>query len=253
MIHSILIIGQSNMAGRGLLAEAKPLSNMGGRLKVLRNGRWQNIYRPVNPDRPFSGTCLAESFAAKYAEDHEGVQVGIIPCADGGTSLNQWREGGLLFDHAVYMARLAMRTSNLAAILWHQGEADCAPDLNCRYLEKLTAIMTALRRELSAEDIPIIVGGLGDFLKDRLESPNLAYYGKVNEALREFADLTHRCAYVCAEGLTSNPDNLHFSAEGLYEFGLRYYEAFRAVEDTERVFPEKVDMDAAYRTAMEEL
>ena len=252
MIHSILIIGQSNMAGRGLLNEAKPLSNMGGRLKVLRNGRWQNIYRPVNPDRPFSGTCLAESFAMRYAEEHEGVQVGIIPCADGGTSLNQWREGGLLFDHAVYTARLAMRTSNLVAILWHQGEADCAPHLNCVYLEKLTAIMTALRRELGAEDVPIVVGGLGDFLRDRVEiSPNLIHAPVVNEALRAFADKNHRAAFASAEGLTSNEDNLHFSADGLYEFGLRYYDEFSAIEDKERVFEEKVDADAAFRTDME--
>ena len=251
MIHSILIIGQSNMAGRGIISEAKPLSNMGGRLKVLRNGRWQNIYRPVNPDRQFSGTCLVESFAARYAEEHEGVDVGVIPCADGGTSLNQWREGGLLFDHAVYTAKLAMRTSNLAAILWHQGEADCAPHLNVLYLEKLTAIMTALRRELGAEDVPIIVGGLGDFLKDRTVSPNLVYYPAVNEALRAFADKTHRAAFASAEGLTSNEDNLHFSAAGLYEFGLRYYEAFASVENKTRVFVEKADMDAAYRTDME--
>lgn len=251
MIHSILIIGQSNMAGRGIISEAKPLSNMGGRLKVLRNGRWQNIYRPVNPDRAFSGTCLAESFATKYAEEHEGVEVGIIPCADGGTSLNQWREGGLLFDHAVFTARLAMRTSNLAAILWHQGEADCAPHLNAIYLEKLTAIMTALRRELGAEDVPLVVGGLGDFLKDRVESPNLVYYPVINEALRAFADKTHRAAFASAEGLTSNADNLHFSAAGLYEFGLRYYDAFATVEDKARVFMEKADMDAAFRTDME--
>ena len=43
------------MAGRGLYADAEPLDNKGGRLKVLRNGRWQNMYRPVNPDRPLFG------------------------------------------------------------------------------------------------------------------------------------------------------------------------------------------------------
>ena len=251
MIHSILIIGQSNMAGRGIISESKPLNNMGGRLKVLRNGRWQNMYRPVNPDRAFSGTCLAESFAARYAEEHEGVEVGIIPCADGGTSLNQWRAGGLLYDHAVYMTRLAMRTSNLAAILWHQGEADCAPDLNCVYLKKVSDIMTALRRDIGAEDVPLLVGGLGDFLPLRTVSPNLAYYERVNEALREFASTANRCAYVSAEGLTANEDNLHFSAAGLYEFGIRYYEQFRNIEDKNRIFEEKVDMSAAFRTDME--
>ena len=59
-----------------------------------------------------------ESFALRYAQEH-GVQVGLIPCADGGASLLQWREGGLLFDHALYQARLANRTSTVAGILWH--------------------------------------------------------------------------------------------------------------------------------------
>ena len=37
-MHSILIIGQSNMAGRGFPGEVKPIDNTD--LFVLRNGRW---------------------------------------------------------------------------------------------------------------------------------------------------------------------------------------------------------------------
>lgn len=77
MIHSVLIIGQSNMAGRGFFDEVQPINNE--RLKVLRNGRWQNMFSPVNPDRPFSGVCLAESFADIYSKEKD-VDVGIIPC-----------------------------------------------------------------------------------------------------------------------------------------------------------------------------
>ena len=43
------------------MLEAKPLFTNGGKFKVLQNGCWQVMYRPVNPDRSFSGTCLAES------------------------------------------------------------------------------------------------------------------------------------------------------------------------------------------------
>jgi hypothetical protein len=74
------------------------------------------------------------------------VEVGIIPCADGGTSLEQWREGGLLFDNAVNCARLAMRTSRLMGILWHQGEADCGAYQ--KYFDKICVLMSALRRAL---------------------------------------------------------------------------------------------------------
>ena len=112
------------MAGRGELEGAPALKTNGGKLKVLRNGRWQTMFRPVNPDRPFSGTCLAESFAKAYSDDHPDVEVGIIPCADGGTALHQWKKGSLLFDNAVYQTRLALRTSHLVGILWHQGEGD---------------------------------------------------------------------------------------------------------------------------------
>ena len=49
--------------------------------------------------RSFSGVSLAESFAEKYAEKYQ-VDVGLICCADGGTSLEQWEVGGLLFDNA---------------------------------------------------------------------------------------------------------------------------------------------------------
>ncbi len=251
MTHAFLIIGQSNMAGRGSLAEAEPLDNCGGRLKVLRNGRWQTMYRPVNPDRPFSGTCLAESFAKAYAEEHPDVTVGIVPCADGGTSLDQWREGSLLFDNAVNCAKLAMRTSHLVGILWHQGEGDCGETLYPLYFDKITAIMSALRSALGAENVPLVVGGLGDFLKDRAESPALANYPHVNEALVRFAESAHRTAFASAEGLTSNPDNLHFNHASLMAFGLRYYTAFKTVEDTARVFDEEGKTNDTHRTKME--
>ncbi len=252
MIHSFLLIGQSNMAGRGFYAEAEALDNLGGRLKVLRNGRWQAMYRPVNPDRSFSGTCLAESFAKAYATDHEGVSVGIIPCADGGTTLDQWQEGSLLFDNAVNTARLAMRTSHLVGILWHQGEGDCPPSRYPYYVEKITKIMTALRRELGAENIPLIVGGLGEFLKDCSQYPAIAAnHPIVDRAIEEFASSFPLTAYVSAKGLASNPDHLHFCHAALQEFGLRYYEAFKTLEDKDRVFDEKSCMDDAVRTSME--
>ena len=239
------------MAGRGNIAEAEPLDTNGGKLRVLRNGRWHEMYRPVNPDRVFSGTCLAESFAKAYSDHHPDVYVGIIPAADGGTTLDQWQEGSLLFDNAVMMAKLAMRTSHFAGILWHQGESDCRNELFPLYLEKLTKIMDAFRRELNAKDIPLIVGGLGDFLKDCPHHSWLENYTQVNEALEKFANQTPNTAFASAEGLTSNPDKLHFDHSSLQKFGLRYYEAFMILENKERVFDQAEKAEQTERTDME--
>lgn len=249
MIHSILTIGQSNMAGRGFIDEVEPINNE--RLKVLRNGRWQGMFVPVNPDRPFAGISLVESFAYAYSKD-KGVDVGIIPCADGGTSLDQWQPGGLLFDHACYMAELASRTSTISAILWHQGEADCPADRYPFYEEKLTNIINEFRKRLNLYDVPFVLGELGEFLSEcKYSEMHVENYDKVNESMKKVVANNPMTALVSAKGLKSNPDHLHFSAEALREFGLRYYNEFLRIEDKNKVFVEKCSPDEAVRTAME--
>ena len=225
-MHSFLLIGQSNMAGRGYLQEARDIDT--SRVYILRNGRWQPMFRPINPDRSFSGVSLAESFAEHYAKEHN-VDVGLICCADGGTTLDQWQPGQVLFDNAVQQAKLAQRTSTIAGILWHQGEGDCSPALYPTYQERFTAIMQAFRQELNLQDVPFLLGGLGDFLKDCTLDENLKNYPHINTALQNIASGNKMTGFVPAEGLTANPDSLHFNAASLYEFGLRYFEAWKSL------------------------
>lgn len=248
MIHSFLLIGQSNMAGRGLIGEAEPVDT--AHIKILRNGRWQPMFRPVNPDRPFSGVNLAEGFAEQYARTYGG-DVGLIPCADGGTSLEQWKPGELLFDHAGYSARLAQRTSTIAGVLWHQGEADCAEALNAVYAERCTALFAELRKQLDLYDVPFLLGGLGDFLADCSFDANLVHYDKVNAASQQIAAAQPMTGFVSAAGLTSNPDHLHFNSRSLYTFGRRYFAVYEQLRDKNKHFADKSADDA--RRTMEML
>jgi len=250
VIHSFLLIGQSNMAGRGRIEEAVPFDTTG--ISVLRNGRWRAMYRPVNPDRKTSGVCLAESFAARYVQDHPGVKVGLIPCADGGTRIDQWLPGTRLFDHAVFQAKLAMRSSTVAGILWHQGESDSENDRYLVHEKKLKLVLDTMRKELDLWDVPVLVGGLGDFLNG-YNNGSHDQWPRINEAMEKLTQSDPRMAFVPAEGLGHNGDSLHFSAAALYEFGNRYYEAFRPLEDPNKVFTEKEDPDKAIRTNLEDL
>lgn len=250
MIHSILIIGQSNMAGRGFANEVEPIKN--DKIKVLRNGRWWPMYVPVNPDRVTAGINLTESFADMYAKDKD-VKVGIIPCADGGTCLNQWAVGELLFDHTLYMAELAMRSSEIAAVLWHQGESDANPRFYPEYEEKLTTILTALRQKLGLNNVPFLLGGLGDFLKDYPNGEIHNYFELVNESIENVASKMPMTGFVSAKGLGANPDNLHFSAPALREFGVRYYNEFLKLEDKNRVFKDKEYRFESLKTGLEHL
>ncbi|PZF71050.1 sialate O-acetylesterase [Taibaiella soli] len=224
MIHSFLMIGQSNMAGRGYLKDVPPILNES--VKTLRNGRWQIMSEPINYDRPTAGVGLAASFAAAYSLKQKVAEIGLIPCADGGTSLEDWSAGNALFDHAVAQAKLAQRSSNLTGILWHQGESDCFPERAAVYQEKLGAIIKQLRLELAVPDIPLIVGGLGSFLTAGMYGKYFSSYTAVNEALLQFAKTQPDTYFVTADGLNANQDQLHFDAVSQRILGIRYFEAF---------------------------
>ena len=230
LLDSVLMLGQSNMAGRGDFGQVKPIRNP--MCYMLRMGRWQPMCEPVNPDRAIfdgkfrSGVSLAASFADEYAKTLQRP-VGLIPCADGGTFLSQWLPGELNYDHAVMQARLAMRTSRLTAILWHQGESDCLrqEDVDA-YRGRFHQMIAALRRDLGRPELPVILGelprGIGEVWKTqgREEQLNLIF----NQLVREIPN----CAIASSEGLALKPDGVHFNSESCREFGKRY---FRAMAD----------------------
>lgn len=220
MISSFLLIGQSNMAGRGFAHEVPVIVNEG--IQMLRNGRWQMMAEPVHHDKPGAGICLASSFAAAWRLDHPDEIIGLIPAAEGGTSLDDWAVGSPLFDHAIAQAKLAQRSSTIQGILWHQGESDCSPERARDYQQKLAVIIEALRRELALPETPLIIGALGDFLPHGMYGQYFSNYAVVNKALEAFADGN----YVSAQGLTANPDGLHFNARSLRILGIRYYQAY---------------------------
>ena len=214
------------MAGRGVLEQAPALKNQ-DRIFVARNCKWVNFFRPVNPDRVFSGVCLAETFADLYAEEHD-VSVGIIPCADGGTCIDQWMPGEVLFENAVNCAKLCQKDSSLVAILWHQGEADSTEEKYPVYLEKLKTVMAEFKNRLG-KDIPIVVGELGEYLTNYPKCAD--HFNKINQSINEFAKMTDGVALASSKGLTDKGDSLHFNTKSLEEFAKRYYKAFKSIEN----------------------
>lgn len=223
-MKSILMIGQSNMAGRGFINEVPMICNE--RILMLRNAGWQMMAEPINYDRPNAGIGLAGSFAAMWCMEHEGEQIGLIPCAEGGSSLDDWAVDKNLFKNAVIQAGFAMQDSELIGILWHQGESDSYGGGYQTYYKKLQVIIESLRKELNAFEVPLIIGGLGDFLGKNGFGLNCTEYELVNEQLLKFAREQENSCFVTAEGLAPNPDGIHMDAVSQRRFGVRYYEAF---------------------------
>ncbi|ABR50009.1 protein of unknown function DUF303, acetylesterase putative [Alkaliphilus metalliredigens QYMF] len=224
MVKSFFMLGQSNMAGRGFIHEVTPIYNE--RIQMLRNGRWQMMTEPINYDRPVSGISLAASFADAWCLQNQEDTIGLIPCAEGGSSLDEWAVDQALFKHAITEAKFAIQSSELTGILWHQGESDSMNGNYKVYYKKLFLIIEALRKELNAPDIPLIIGGLGDFLGKEGFGISCTEYNFINQELQKFSFEQENCYFVTASGLTSNPDGIHIDAISQRKFGLRYFEAF---------------------------
>jgi len=226
-IKSFLLIGQSNMAGRGDFGEVEPISNP--LCYMLRMGSFQRMSEPINPDREIFGTgfhsgiSLAASFADRFAK-HFDEKIGLIPCADGGTSVSEWQPGELLFDHAVLMTRLAMRSSTFGGVLWHQGESDCRDERFPMYKERLIRMIEALRRELDADELPFIFGELSESITPKWKVGD--YPKRMNELFREIEGEIPNCRLVSAKDLALKPDGLHFNSLSLRELGNRYFDAY---------------------------
>jgi len=212
------------MAGRGFTHEVPPIYNE--RSTMLRNGRWQMMTEPIHFDRPIAGVGLAASFAEVWCSDNVGEKIGLIPCAEGGSSIDEWSIDGRLFRHAISEAKFAMEDSELVGVLWHQGESDSQNGKHKEYQEKLSRIFNEIRRALSVPNIPFVIGGLGDYLGKAAFGAGCVEYQLINEELQKYAQGNENCYYVTAKGLTANPDGIHNNAMSQRIFGIRYYEAY---------------------------
>ena len=133
--HLFLLAGQSNMAGRGKVAdedrEVHPRV-----LAWTKDGTWQPAVDPLHWDKSVAGVGLGKSFALALAAENEDVTIGLIPTACGGSPISSWQPLGYHaqtkshpYDDALKRAQQAMQDGTLKGILWHQGESDCKPKL----------------------------------------------------------------------------------------------------------------------------
>lgn len=223
--HLYLLIGQSNMAGRGKLDKASdtPPERV---WKLNREKQWEPATEPLHFDIPsIAGAGLGLSFAEKMAARDPDISIGLIPCAVGGSQLSRWQKGADLYQSALERTRRAREDGVLKGILWHQGENDAvSKELAETYVERLQQTVTNLRTDLGLPDVPFVAGELGDFSPDTyLGKP---YYWKIiNEQLNRAPVLIPNLAVVKSDGLKDAGDACHFSTEALREFGERYAEA----------------------------
>jgi hypothetical protein len=232
MVVVFLLMGQSNMAGRG------PLSGVSNswqdeRVKLLRvttlsaTPQWEEqiAVEPYFNDTPHAEAGLAQSFVQKILEQHPEQRILLVPCAVGGTSIQQWLPQSELYTRALYLANIAKEKGEITAILWHQGESNANAELLVNYQENLELTLSSFRKEIGNENLPIVMGEIGRFLEHN-QSGRFPYWQEINQAIHNAARNLGHATVVSSEDLVDKADLLHFDTPSLRTLGLRYAEAY---------------------------
>ncbi|MGE0407049.1 MAG: sialate O-acetylesterase [Candidatus Korobacteraceae bacterium] len=225
-LQLFLLIGQSNMAGRGTVEDADRVP-IPGVFTLNKDLAWVPAVDPLHFDRPDRiGVGLGRSFAKTLLDAQPGATIGLIPAAMGGSALAEWKPGGELFTDAVRRTKAAQKSGVLRGILWHQGETDSMKEEDAQtYLKRWTEMITALRRELGAPEVPVVVGQLGEFVL-----PDRPLAATVNRQLATIPLEVPFTAFASAVRLTHRGDKLHFNSESYREFGRRYALAYLSLD-----------------------
>jgi hypothetical protein len=222
--HLYLLMGQSNMAGRGKLESIDTLTHP--RVFMLnKNMEWVLAKDPIHFDKPIAGTGLGLTFGKIMANKNDDVRIGLIPCAKGGSSINQWFQDSLHqatnsypYNEMIEKAKKAMTEGTLKGILWHQGESDTGSQKDVDgYTEKFNAMLDSLKADLNLSSVPLIIGEIGYFLSEKAPLTE-----DLNLVIKEIANSNNCIEVVSAELLNHKGDSVHFDSDSYRELGIRY-------------------------------
>lgn len=214
-----LLIGQSNMAGRGTMLPADTVAMEGvllldsvGQPVPASNplNRYSSIRKGLGIQQVGPGCGFARRLRAAT-----GRRILLVVNARGGSSLREWMPEGTYFSEAVRRTREAMRFGRLRAILWHQGESDSSQPEG--YLTRLNVLVDSLRRALQAPEVPFIAGEIAPWHKNA---------ARFNPLIRCICDTIACSGWVSSAGCTPLRDEQdpHFDRTSQLLLGERYAE-----------------------------
>jgi len=226
-----LLMGQSNMSGRGVLTEVAPGTlDPDDRIQLYGNdGRWRRAAEPldtaqgqidkVSSDPDGVGPGLA--FAKAMLKRHPGRPIGLVTCAKGGSAIGEWKrstERSTLYGSCLARAREAAPFGQIAGILWYQGETDARTEPRAQAWAGLfTQMIVQFRADLGRPDLPLAVVGLGDQPQSGKYAEQFPAWSTVQDSQKRLR-LDHQ-VYVSAAGLPRNPDELHLNTDSQVRLG----------------------------------
>jgi hypothetical protein len=226
----ILLIGQSNMAGRAPLLE-QDLERVENAFLLDSLNQWIPLQNPLNLHSSIRKVASMQRFnlgytlAKKMTKSPKNHSLGLVVNARGGTKIEQWIPGTHYYQEALRRSKAAQNTGGkIVAALWLQGESnlgDQDPNFE-NYFEKLKSIIFSLRKDLNNENLIFIASELN---KDRPE----------NEVFKQMLARLDReipfSGVVKSKG-THTFDGTHYDNKGLKKLGKRFAKKLNKIKKT---------------------
>jgi hypothetical protein len=167
----------------------------------------------------------------------DSIFIGLIPCAVGGTTVEQWLGDSLyrgvrLQTNLKEKIAIAKKYGKITGLLWHQGENNANSMGIKNYKSNIYDLFGVLRQISGDDSLPIITGELGSYLaKEKF----LNYPDTINNILSEISKNDKSMGLIKTSDLEHKGDFLHFNSNSLRIMGRRYAERFISIKElTER-------------------
>lgn len=228
-----ILAGQSNMAGRGLVEPSDTLSTS-RILTITKDNQWIYAKEPLHFYEPtLAGLDCGLSFGNELIRHlPDSIHIALIPCAVGGSSIQQWlgdslHRGVSLLSNFKARTDFAMKYGEIKGILWHQGESDAHPELIRPYQEKLINLLALFRGHIQNASLPVLIGELGTFSTE-IEIISSCKY--INKSIRTVAEQDKNTFVVITSDLKDKGDHTHFDSPSQRMMGKRFAEKFIAIK-----------------------
>ncbi|HYL88484.1 MAG TPA: sialate O-acetylesterase [Burkholderiales bacterium] len=228
-----VLAGQSNMVGKGRIAELEPrLRRQPGNVEFYLGGALKAMSAQESAGPEFS-------LAHELSNAMPDRQIVLIKYALDGSSLLDWApewtaeraaltqmpQFGPLYRTLLYDIGTVVgnRPIELGAIFWMQGERDARfPAAAREYEANLRTLVGTLRRDLEDPDLPFIFG--------QVNPPPAAYLGvkMVRDAQSRLPRSLPDTRLVPTDDLTKLPDQLHYDTRGQVLLGQRFARTYIA-------------------------
>ncbi|MFB2837469.1 sialate O-acetylesterase [Floridanema evergladense] len=241
-LQLFILAGQSNMAGMGDLPPQTKLANTNPKIYVFGNDyRWKLAKEPIDDptnqidriseDKP-TGYSPALSFATAVLKQRPDMVIGLIPCAKGGSLIDEWQRKGNLDENTLYgsclkRVRAASLMGNVAGILFFQGEIDAVDPKEepkrvfsaNQWANKFTLLIDNWRGDLNSPNLPVVYAQIGS----NTEPQRFVNWAVVQQQQRQ-VKLPYS-AMITTDDLALK-DYVHFTTESYQIIGQRFAKAY---------------------------